>query len=281
MNYQTQILDFEFLIKGNGEDPSEITDTIKLKAPRSTATISTFGGVNSSEASFTIWGLGRDDIATLTRFEMWNGGKNYNAISVKANGVKCYEGTIINCVADFNQAPDIPVIINCQPCAFLSVAVAMPFSFGGEIKASDIIQSIIKPFGMTLTNIDVTESLKNPYIIGSPYQQILSVANDIRCFIELSYSDIYISKIGTARDEEAILISPQTGLIGYPSYFGTYLTVKTYFNPSYKTGQKVKLETYLPLASGDYTVGAIIHNLSCQLPGGTFESSLILYKVFT
>lgn len=272
-----QELEFEFYIKDT-LDPDKIANTFKIKAPRSTASISTFGGSNSSEANFNIWGIGRDMIATLTRFDMWNGGKNYNTIIVKANGAKCYEGTIINCFADFNQAPDIPLIINCQPCAFLAVTVAMPFSYNGSIKASDIIQSIIKPFNMTLTNVDVTAVLKDPYIIGSPYQQILSVVNSARCFVDFSYSDIYISQTNSPRSNDVIKISPKTGLIGFPTYFGTYLTIKTYYNPTYRAGDRVKLETYLPLASGDYTIGAIIHNLSCKLPNGTFESNLVLYK---
>jgi len=280
MTYQLQSLEFEFYIKGDKDEPKKITDTIKLNSPRSTANISTFGGTNSSEANFTIWGIGRDVIATLTRFEMWNGGKNFNNIVVKANGVKCYEGVIINCVADFNQAPDIPVNISCQPCAFLAVAVSKPFSFNGEVRASEIIQSIIKPFNMTLINVDVLDYLKNPYITGSPYQQILSVSSNVRCFIEFSFDNIYISKQNSPRSSDVIEISPSSGLIGFPNYFGTYLTIKTYFNSSYKTGQRVKLDTYLPLASGDYTIGAIIHNLSCQLPNGTFESNLILYKAW-
>ncbi|XKM12651.1 hypothetical protein RCS94_06390 [Orbaceae bacterium ac157xtp] len=278
MNYQNQRLDFEIHLTNEKDIFPDGTKIKRIYSPRSTVQIKTVGGANSNEANITIWGLSRDDIAMITQFSIWNGGRTFNKIVVKANGVTCYQGTIINCVADFNKVPDISVLISCQPCAFLNTAVAKPFSFNGEVSAADVIKSIIKPFGMSLTNIDVDTMLDTPYLQGSPFQQILQVVEHARCYVHFSYDSIYMSKIGSARNDEEIYLAPETGLIGYPMYFGDGLSVKTYFNPSYVANQKIKLNTYLPLASGSYTIGAIIHNLSCQLVGAQFESNLILYR---
>lgn len=278
MNYQNQKLSYEIHITDDNQNFPDGSKIKKIIGARSTANIKTFGGTNSNEANVTIWGLNRDDISTITQFSMWNGGRSFNKLVIKANDSVIYEGTIMNCVADFNQAPDISVNISCLPCAFLNVINAKPFSYNGDVKASEVIESIIKPFGMSLTNIDVDDFISSPFLQGTPYQQILQVVEHIRCFVSFSYTDVYISKFGTPRDNSELLLSPETGLIGYPVYFNSYLTVKTYFNPSYKSWQKIILKTHLPLASGSYTIGAINHNLSCELPGGQFESNLILYK---
>lgn len=280
MTYQNQRLDFEFYLTNDGDKFRDGSTVKKLYEPRSVANIRSFGGHNSGEGQFIIWGLSFDDIATLTRFQGWNGATQFNRIVVKANGNTVYQGTIVSCVADLNQAPDVSVAINCQPCAFLMTYVAKPFSFSGEIKVAEVIGAIIKPFNMSLTNIDVTESVKDPYIVGSPFQQIMQIIDHVGCFVNYSYDDIYISKSMTPKDDKEIYLAPETGLIGYPMYYESMLSAKSYFNPSYTMGRKIKLNTILPLANGLYTIVGIIHDLSCNLPGGKFETNLVLQRSF-
>lgn len=280
MTYQNQVLDFEFHLTNEGDKFSDGSIIKKIYSPRSSANIVTFGGHNSGDAQFTIWGLSFEDIATLTRFRGWNGAKNFNKIVVKANGSTLYQGMIVSCIADLNQAPDVSVSIYCNPCAFLMTIVSPPFSFKGKIKAADMIESIIKPLGMSLTNVDVDVSLTDPYIVGSPYQQIMQIIDHVGCFINYSYDDIYISKKETPRDDGVINLSPSTGLIGYPMYYDSHLVAKSYFSPIYAVGKKIKLDTILPLASGDYSIYSVTHDLTCNLPGGKFETTLVLIRIF-
>lgn len=280
MKYQNQILDFKFLIKGNDSDPTLTTETITIKSPRSTASISTYGGTHSNTANVSIWGLSRDDLGRLTQLNIWGEHKSYSVLEISANGSLCYVGTVMTAVADFNKAPDIPLIINCQPAAFLNSTVAKPFSFNGEMRVDEIIKSIVAPFGMTVINNGVTSSLNNQVLQGNPYSQITAACSAVGCFYEISYSSVYISNKSKSLEGNGIYVSPETGLIGYPIYSMFGLTAKTYFNPSYKMSQKIKLDTYLPYATGDYTVGGITHNLSCQMPNGQMESNLILYKAW-
>ncbi|WP_392558730.1 baseplate hub protein [Orbus mooreae] len=280
MDYQNQQLDFTITLANEEQSFSNGSRKVTYFSPRSTAIITAINGTNSGKASFRIWGLTRETIATITNMGIWRTGDKLNKIEVKANGATVYQGVIANCVADFNQAPDISVSIDCYASAFLMIEVAKPFSFNGEVKASQAIESIIKPFGMTLINNGVTSSLSNPYISGSPYNQIMEIANSVGCLVIFEYDTITLHDKDYKPGDPVITISPETGLIGYPMYFSYYLTIKTYFNPSYKVGKPVNLITSLPLATGKYIIGGIEHNLSCNLIGGLYESNLLLYKVF-
>ncbi|RKS84667.1 hypothetical protein DES39_1879 [Orbus hercynius] len=280
MDYQNQQLDFTITLANDSQSFSDGSRKVTYLSPRSTAQITSVNGTNSGKGSFRIWGLSRDTIAIITNMGIWRTGDKLNLLEVKANGITVYQGVIANCVADFNQAPDISVSIDCYASAFLMIEVAKPFSFNGEVKASEAIEAIIKPFGMTLVNNGVTSSLSNPYIVGSPYNQIMEIVNNVGCLVIFDYDTITLHSSDYIPSEPVITIAPETGLIGYPMYLRTHLTAKTYFNSSYKVGKPVKLITDLPLATGDYIIGGIEHNLSCNLIGGLYESNLLLYKVF-
>jgi hypothetical protein len=280
MTYKNQQLEYEIYLRDNKVKFKNDSTAIKITGARSTAQIATCGEINSLEATITIWGLSREIISTLTQFSIFNTGREFNVIRIIANSIVVYEGTIINCLADFNQAPDIQLRINCLPCAHLMLAIASPFSQSGSVKVADIIRSIITPFDMSLTNIDVKESIPDPYLKGSPYQQILNAAWQGGCFVQFSYNDILIRNKNTPVSKDIINISPESGFIGYPIYCDSGLSVKTYFNESYVIGQKVNLASFLPLADGDYTIGMVTHNLSSELAGGVWESNLLLYRNF-
>lgn len=275
--YQNQQLSFEIALSA-GRQFADGSNSIKIEGARSVAQISHVGGNNSLEASVMIWGLNKSIMTTLTQFKTWNGGKEFNVIKIRANGLICYEGTIIDCFADFNQAPDVPLTINCLPCAFLMTAKTPPFSQAGSVKVEDIIRTVIAPFNMPLNNIGVTAVLSDPIFAGSPYSQIIAVTNAVGCFVEFSYNDVTIRERQKPLDDEPINISVGTGLIGYPMYNSIGLNIKTFYNGNYKLGQKINLTSSIPLADGEYMINAIFHNLSCEMPSGLWETNLMIVR---
>lgn len=65
------------------------------------------------------------------------------------------------------------------------------------------------------------------------------------------------------------LISPATGLVGYPKFRDQGMSFRCLFNPALKLGGSIKMQSSIQPASGLwYIVGPLVYNLSAQMPQG-------------
>jgi hypothetical protein len=64
------------------------------------------------------------------------------------------------------------------------------------------------------------------------------------------------------------LISPATGLVGYPTYSDMGITIKTLFNPFIRLAQLVTVESSLAFANGSWGAYYVRHELESQTPNG-------------
>jgi hypothetical protein len=70
------------------------------------------------------------------------------------------------------------------------------------------------------------------------------------------------------------LISPQTGLIGYPLFNSSGVTFDCLYNPTILLGGQVKIQSSIPQANDVWTVTSLSHQLTSQFPGGPWQSSV-------
>ena len=71
------------------------------------------------------------------------------------------------------------------------------------------------------------------------------------------------------------LISPQSGLIGYPSFDAQgYLNLQTQFNPAITFLGQIRVQSSIPKANGQWTVVGVAHKLETQKVGGAWMSTI-------
>ena len=63
-------------------------------------------------------------------------------------------------------------------------------------------------------------------------------------------------------------------MVGYPALNSKGMAVRTLFNPQIRLGGAVRVESSLPMATGEFTVFNFSHALSSQLPGGPWFTNL-------
>jgi hypothetical protein len=83
-----------------------------------------------------------------------------------------------------------------------------------------------------------------------------------------------ISPYGQARNTEVPLISPQTGLEGYPIFNSTGVNFETLFNPAIVFGGEIQMVSAIPKANGTWIVVSMSHQLSSQTPGGSWKTTI-------
>lgn len=69
-------------------------------------------------------------------------------------------------------------------------------------------------------------------------------------------------------------ISPQSGLIGYPTFDAIGVNFQTLFNPSVTFGGSIKLKTDIKKAEGEWVVVSVAHKLESEKPGGAWFSTI-------
>ena len=63
-------------------------------------------------------------------------------------------------------------------------------------------------------------------------------------------------------------VSPQNGLVGYPTYYPSGFIIKTEFNPQIIVGRTVNLTSQIPKANGSWVIFDSTHELSTLTPDG-------------
>ncbi|OYV45403.1 MAG: hypothetical protein B7X10_05785, partial [Burkholderiales bacterium 21-58-4] len=155
---------------------------------------------------------------------------------------------------------------------------ATPTSFSGSVNVSTIMSNIAAQMGVPFENNGVSVILSNPYLPGTAHQQAAAAARTahINWTIDSEIGPLAIWNKGQSRGGVIPLFTPQTGMIGYPSYTQFGITVRAIYTPGNDPamGKKVKVESSLQPATGTWVVYAASYDLTSQMPGGDWSMTL-------
>lgn len=206
-----------------------------------------------------------------------------NKVSVsagdKVNGMSLiFVGTIIEAWVDFEGAPDVFLQVVGQVAAYASVFPVPPSSYKGSADAAVIMQNLATQMGFQFENNGVSVLLANPYFSGTARQQAEECAQhaNINWVVDRDVLAIW-PKTGS-RGSRIPLISPTTGMRGYPTYTSVGMILTTLFNPAIAFGTKVKVESDLKQATGEWVVYSLSHSLESLKPNGEWFTTLNVAK---
>ena len=141
------------------------------------------------------------------------------------------------------------------------------------------MQTLATSAGLGFENNGVDVKLSNPYLHGALMQQmeLVGKAADIGWFIDGTTSTLAIWPKNGSRGGSIPVISPQSGMIGYPSFERVFLRVRTIFNPLIKQGGQIQIPRSEPItaARGIWQVIRIEASLSSQVPDGPWEMEVL------
>lgn len=212
---------------------------------------------------------------------------NWNTVTITAGDIisgftKVFTGNIINAYADFSQSPQVAMRIEAQSAGNDNIQTAKPASYQGNQDVGSIISTIAGQMnngaGYPLNLSGVNVQLSNPYLWGPLRQQLIQVIQAGN----LAWNGIEDGTLGVwprygNNGKQTAIISPATGMVGYPSFIQTGLMVRTVFNPLIKNGSPVQvISTVLPVPTGTWTVYANLTSLDAQVPGGEWYQTLWL-----
>ncbi|MGK3164746.1 hypothetical protein ACI6PW_23480 [Serratia marcescens] len=276
MSYQQRNIRVEFTL-AEGRTFDDRGNVLTVNNARCYVSLAAYGGIAGTQITLYIWGLGAKQMAALSYKGIWIGRANPNRIRVWAADRMIFEGFISDAYADFNQAPDVPLIISANMMFYLRAKKVAPFSARGSVSIDNILMPLASSVGLKYENQGVQSSLSDPYFQGDITQQMIEAARAVDAEIDINVEQVTIWPKGFPRTEPELFVSPDHGLIGYPIFTGGGLSITNLFSADIFLGRKLSLKTSLENASGKYSVIGAVHTLTSWVEGGQWSTNCELF----
>lgn len=255
----------------------------RLSGYRVALTSKTAGGYGMSELSALIYGMPLSQMNEFSRFGTTPMTFNGDTVMVLASNdagsmSKVFEGTMVNVCQDYSAAPGAVFIITALGGLIQALQPAPASSFPGTVDAAVVLEGLAKQGGLNFENNGVSVQLSRPYYSGALRTQILECIEDAGINGVIEDGTLAIWPAGGVRAGIVAIISPGTGMVGYPSptNVGGAL-VTSVFNPNIRFGARVQVEgSTIPQANGAWDVISVTHDLECEVPNGKWFTQVEL-----
>lgn len=186
-----------------------------------------------------------------------------------------FNGDITSAFGNFNNAPDPVFEIEALCGYYASIQPSSPTAISGSTPVADIISKVAQQIGYSFINQGVTSSLRNAVLNGSPMEQAINAAKQVGAQLLVNDSTMTLLTANEALSGNAVLLTKNTGMIGYPTFNNEGIVVKSIYNNAFKFNGLVKVESIVPKATGVWRITKLTHNLSAfNSQGGQWVSEI-------
>lgn len=265
--------------------------TVTLTGHRVGAYIANAGGDAQGALQCRIYGLPKDMLTKLTAIGIIATENIGNLILIEAgtedkdgkrtkNSV--FKGWIYQSWADFSQQPEVALNVVAYGAYGLAMTAVPAVSYSGSVDVVQAMQSLADKAGLTLVNKgvygNISPQLTDTVLDGSLFDQIIKLAHDANIQQTIEDDKLIIWPQNTYIDDQEIpIISPDTGLIGYPTFSSSEMIFTCLYNKSLKLGRLIQVKSSLEQATGFWRVIRVTHALESENTSGNGAWFTTLY----
>jgi hypothetical protein len=267
------------------------SNQVQLAGLRTVANVRSAGFPAFPEADVQIYGMAQSDMNALIALNFKTDGVNRNTMLLEVNNgagwTAIFSGQILSAQPDYSAMPNVCLQVNGRVLGFESINPAPPTSYQGATDVAEIVSTLAAAMGYAFQNNGVTAQLSNPYFPNTLAEQLRSVCLQagIDCYID--GNAIVITPKGQPRQTQVWTLSPQTGLVGYPTRDSRgYILARCLFNPALRFGGLVNLQNSgLPNVPGNpayntdgsWLVSTVSHQIEAVKPDGIWFTDILCY----
>jgi hypothetical protein len=273
----------------NSVFPGTNSNTLIIEGMRMTAKVQAVARL-ATQADVRIYGMRQADMNALT--VAWANPPVVldHLVIVEANTtgnadgwVQVFKGTIIEAQPDYRGMPDVSFNLLAVTGYFQKINPAEPVSYPNEVDISTVIQDMVAIMGDPWTLVfgdEVEGVLSNPYFYGTMWDQLAQACAAANCDFYIQGDQILITAAGRARGAEpAVVLRADSGLVGYPMFERSGLSVTALFDPAFLCGVALEIVSDVPNATGRWYPYSIFHTLESNMPRGSWMSELKCLRV--
>ncbi len=283
MTFRSRAIDVSFRL-ADGEFGDGLGNEVLYTGLRCEASINNVAGDSLNSIQFRAYGMSSSVMSKLSTLGLLATVVRKNIVTVFAGDnlsgrEQVFQGTISNAWTDYRGAPEVSFNLEAYAGFYEQVKAVAVNSYSGSTDVASIIQSLATSMGYAFKNNGVTAKLSSPYLAGSAIAQIKDAAKHAGINCDISNGRVEIWPNGGKRDEQTLILSPQTGLVGYPTFSGVGINVQAEFNTDIMIGRHIAVQSSIPQACGDDWYCQISHHeISSMSPGGPWFTYATLAK---
>lgn len=254
-------------------------NTVTADDLRITASIQSYGAMPT--AKLMIYGLSKSVMNKLSKVH-WNTDDaklNFVRLEASLDGgesyVIVYEGVIQYAYPNFGSAPDAILTIDSTSGLEHKIRPVEPLSFNGDVDVANAIEQICRKMSLRLENNGVLAKVSSPYLPQTALDQIRALCEAAHADFFVDFNTLAIMPKGKPRDILVPVISPSTGLIGYPTPTMTGVKFQCLFDPAIRFKGLVDIkDSVIEPANGRWLMMGITHYLESEIAGGRWLSEI-------
>ena len=236
------------------------------------------GGSEMNKATVTIDNMNLETMQQLTVLAFRQLQTFNNVIKIEAGAKRqsldvVFEGEISSAVPALNNDGAASFKIEAKAGYYANQLPSAPVSVQGETTIEYLMKQFAKEALYDFENRGITASVANCVFAGSPILKARTLAKQTGIDLLIDDRKFIIQPFDRPKDK-AILLSAESGLLGYPSFTNDGIQCKALYNPNFELGGFFELKTILPNASGMWKITKIEHALEANKPGGTWATRL-------
>ncbi|MGI4763828.1 MAG: baseplate hub protein [Janthinobacterium lividum] len=271
MSFTQKHLQFDFsLAYGNFGSGG---NSYSVKGLRAHVEIQKAGGVSLSAANISIYGLPLSVMNQLSTFGkvLTDQGRNHITVSAWEDGQSptvVYVGDIYTAFMEGQAQPDVSFHVEANVGLYAQAKPVQPTSQPGSQDVAALMSTMAQKAGFAFENNGVNLKIQNPYYPGTAMQQIKALVEHAGIEHIMDNGTLSIWPAGSNRSGDPVLISPQTGLVAYPTFNSQGIIVRTLWQPTLDFGKLIQVQSSIQPACGTWRVYKLTYSLASETPNG-------------
>lgn len=242
---------------------------------------------DKNKAKIALYGIKQEDMEQMTTLAFLPLETKKNLVQIRAGEKESdelhvvFKGEITTAFANYNSAPNIAFVIEAMAGYFPALTAIPATTIEGTVEIANLLEKLTKQANYTFKNEGISGSCVNPYLVGSPIEQIKAIAKEHDIQIIIDDETVYALPEDGVRQGNTVFLSKDTGLIGYPTFTSDGVNVKCFYDNALELGGLIEIESIVPKASGTWKITKLNHTLSANITGDNpwvSEISGIMYN---
>lgn len=253
------------------------TNQIVAEGLRTICNIQFGGGSVMPHAEIIIYGLRLDVMHKLMRVRWQDINSMLNTIRVEAGEAGefsvVYEGNITFAYIDTSNAPNVSLRIRSITAIYEAYNPSPQRMFVGPFPVVHAIENLAVDIGYAFKNDGVPEDLTmgDTTMGDTDLNKIRRICRDYQIDLYIENRSITITRQGAPRDIRVPLITPKTGLIGYPVPTMQGVDFRCLYDPMIRFGGIVRIQdSLMETTNGDWRIFGTTIQLESEMPGGAW-----------
>jgi len=254
-------------------------NTLTIETLRMTAT-TVINNRQATQLDLKIYGMRTKDMDALTSAWIDSTAIRDNRVELYADNGQGYQlvfkGTIIEAQPDYNRAPDVYFHILGMISYFNTIEVTEPLSYQGSIDVNVIGQALATKMNLSFLSSVKGITLNNPNYPGTVMDQLRDMCYDASIDFYFQGENLVFTPVLQPFSEvPAVLLTPATGLVGYPMYTRRGLVVRALYDPAFLCGSAIEIQNSLVKGTnGRWYPYSAQFDLSANMPRGPWFATL-------